>query len=585
MSATLFKEVSYSLAKLIEDIEMGEIGLPDIQRPFVWTNAKVRDLFDSMYKGFPVGYLLFWANGLPNGHKQIGTTAKQKVPHLLIVDGQQRLTSLYAVLRGREVVREDYSQERIQIAFRPRDGQFAVSDAAIRKDPEFVADISQLWSSENPFHQLARDFLKRLRAHREVTATEENNLYDSLDRLRDLQSYPFNAVELSHSVDEEQVAEIFVRINSKGTPLNQADFMLTLMSVFWDDGRAELERFCRHARRPPTGGEASPFNYHLQPDPDQLLRVSVALGFRRARLQHAYNVLRGKDLVTGEFSEERRDHQFDILRAAQAYVLDLQHWHEFLRVLLKAGYRQRSMITSSLTVLYSYALYLIGRRDFGVQDHDLRKTVARWYFMAALTGRYTTSPESIMEEDLARLREVHDAAAFVQTLDELVKAALPDDYWAISLPAEMETSAARAPVLFAYYAALNILEARVLFSDLKVAELLLPGTQAKKSALERHHLFPRAYLQTQGITEIRDVNQIANFALVEWSDNVAVSDRSPEEYWPEYASGYPPDKLARMCYWHALPDGWERMEYREFLRKRRQAMAQVIKDAFERLWV
>ncbi|MGQ0669708.1 MAG: DUF262 domain-containing protein [Actinomycetota bacterium] len=100
MSDTSFKEITYSLNKLIEDIEIGEIGLPDIQRPFVWSNAQVRDLFDSMYRGFPVGYLLFWANGLPGEYRQIGADGKQKAPRLLIVDGQQRLTSLFAVLKG-----------------------------------------------------------------------------------------------------------------------------------------------------------------------------------------------------------------------------------------------------------------------------------------------------------------------------------------------------------------------------------------------------------------------------------------------------------------------------------------------------
>lgn len=83
--ATLFKQVNYSLSKLIQDIEIGEIGLPDIQRPFVWTPTKVRDLFDSMYKGFPVGYLLFWSNALASGSRQIGTDTKQRqVPRLLV---------------------------------------------------------------------------------------------------------------------------------------------------------------------------------------------------------------------------------------------------------------------------------------------------------------------------------------------------------------------------------------------------------------------------------------------------------------------------------------------------------------------
>jgi len=126
MKATLFKEVGYSLSKLIEDIDMGEIGLPDIQRPFVWKPAKVRDLFDSMYKGFPVGYLLSGLMGLADGHRQIGMDTKQKVPRLLIVDGQQRLTSLYAVLKGKPVLRKDYTEQFIQIAFRPKDSQFEV---------------------------------------------------------------------------------------------------------------------------------------------------------------------------------------------------------------------------------------------------------------------------------------------------------------------------------------------------------------------------------------------------------------------------------------------------------------------------
>jgi len=582
MGATLFKEVSYSLCKLIEDIEMGEIGLPEIQRPFVWKNVKVRDLFDSMYKGFPVGYLLFWANGLPNGHKQIGAEAKQKVPRLLIVDGQQRLTSLYAVLKGHEVVGEDFCKRKIQIAFRPSDGAFAVTDAAIRRDPEFIADISALWAGSVSRNRFVQDFIKHLREGREVPDDEEDRLYEQIDKLFDLQNYPFTALELSQGVNEEQVADVFVRINSQGTTLNQADFILTLMSVFWDEGRAQLEGFCRQARTPSVGA-GSPFNHLVRPDPDQLLRAGVAVGFRRARLQHAYNILRGKDLDTGEFSEDRRDQQFQTLRRAQADTLDLQHWQDFLKTLVRAGYRQKAMITSELSVFYTYAMYLIGKRDFGVEEHALRSAIARWYFMVALTSRYTSSPESRMEEDLARLREVGSADEFVQLLDGLVEAALPEDYWTVTLPAELETSAARTPVLFSYYAALNLLDARVLFSKLKVSELLEPGVAAMKSAIERHHLFPKGYLKTIGLEEIRDTNQLANFALVEWSDNVSVSDRPPSDYYPEYAQRYAEEELAQMRYWHALPDGWETMEYPDFLAARRLAMAQVIHDGFEKL--
>lgn len=582
MRATLFKEVGYSLSKLLEDIDMGEIGLPDIQRPFVWTPAKVRDLFDSMYKGFPVGYLLFWANNLGNGTRQIGTDAKQKIPRLLIVDGQQRLTSLYSVLKGKPVLREDYTSYHINIAFRPRDMAFEVTDAATRRDPEFISDISQLWAGEVSRSRFVKDFMARLRQHREVSDEEEDTLTESIDRLYDLHNYPFTALELSSAVDEEQVAEVFVRINSKGVTLNQADFILTLMSVFWDTGRAELEHFCHSVRHPSTSGP-SPFNHFTQPAPDQLLRVSVALGFRRARLQFVYSLLRGKDLETGQFSEERRIEQFAFLQDAQAYTLNLQNWHDFLKVLVRAGYRSGSMISSEMSLFYAYAFYLIGKRDYKVDAYTLRDVIARWFFMSSLTGRYSGSPETRMEGDLARLRAVEGAEEYVSLLDRIISDTLTEDFWNITLPNELATSAARSPTLFAYHAALNLLDARALFSKIKVSELLDPNLKANKSAVERHHLFPRSHLKRIGITGNQERNQIANFAHVEWFDNIDISDLSPAEYLPEYTKRFSKDELKQMYFWHALPEGWERMDYQPFLTERRKLIAQVTRAGFESL--
>ena len=412
---TLFKEVHYSLNKRISDIDMGEIGLPEIQRPFVWPNTKVRDLFDSMYKGFPVGYLLFWSNGVGNGHRQIGVNAKQKIPRLLIVDGQQRLTSLFAVLKGLSVLRSDYTKNQIQIAFRPKDQKFEVADAAISRDPEYIPNISELWAGDLSRNRFVKQFITKLDAYRPMTEEEEDQLIESIDRLYDLQNYPFTALELSSSVDEEQVADVFVRINSQGVTLNQADFILTLMSVFWDEGRAALEKFCRDARQP-SSTTASPFNYFIRPDPDQLLRVTVGVGFRRARLRHVYSILRGKDLDTETFSDERREQQFAILQEAQAQVLNLQNWHEFLKSLMRAGYRSEKMITSQTTLLYSYVFYLIGKQDFYVDHYALRNVIARWFFMSSMTGRYTGSPETVMEQDLARLRGISTASEFIRTL-------------------------------------------------------------------------------------------------------------------------------------------------------------------------
>jgi len=343
MGDILFKRVDYSLSKLIEDIDLGEIGLPEIQRPFVWANTKVRDLFDSMYKGFPVGYLLFWVNGAEEQHRQIGASPKQKIPRLMVIDGQQRLTSLYSVIKGIAVKRKNFREERIKLAFSPISETFEVADAAIRRDPEYVTDISAFWSQETDMFDLADSYLEKLQNSREISPEERKKIRQSIQNLSNLLNYPFIALEVSSSVDEEQAAEVFVRINSKGTALNQADFILTLMSVFWDEGRSELEEFCQSARKP-SKGKPSPFNYFIEPDASHLLRVSIALGFRRARLRYAYSILRGKDLETGEFSEKLREEQFAVLKSAQSYALDLSNWHEFFKVLVSAGYRSGKLI-------------------------------------------------------------------------------------------------------------------------------------------------------------------------------------------------------------------------------------------------
>lgn len=189
---------------------------------------------------------------------------------------------------------------------------------------------------------------------------QRKSIQNSINHLENLKNYPLTSLEISSAVDEEDVADIFVRINSQGVTLNVSNFILTLMSVFWGDGRTELEEFCQGCATPTPIGVPSPFNYFIQPEPDQLLRVSVGVGFKRARLKHVYSILRGKDLETGEFSDERRDSQFEVLKIAQAKMLDLQNWTEFQKALLRAGFKSERMITSEGGLLYAYAMFLIG---------------------------------------------------------------------------------------------------------------------------------------------------------------------------------------------------------------------------------
>jgi hypothetical protein len=583
---TCFKKVDYDLGGLLHYIEIGDIALPDIQRPFVWSNAKVRDLFDSMYRGFPVGYFLFWENITGGGTKQIGVGTKQHtVARLLIVDGQQRLTSLFAVFRGRKVLDEDYKERQIEVAFRPRDGKFEVADIAIRRDPEWIANISLLWASGQSSYQMVKAFLKQLAvAKGALTDADENQISHNLDRLFDLQKYPFTALEIAATMDEEQVADIFVRINSEGVRLNQADFILTLMSVFWDDGRRALEQFCRSARQAPApGSPPSPFNHFIQPDPAQLLRVAVALGFERGRMKSVYQILRGKDMDTGEFSASRRDDQFALLQTAQGEVLNLMHWHQYLSSLIGAGFRSGEMISSQTALLYAYAFYLIGRKRFALPEYRLQRLIGRWFFAASLTGRYTSSPETVMDGDLNRLKGVKDGEAFVVMLEGLMANDLTNDFWTVTLPFNLDSSSARNPELFAYMAAQNRLGAPVLFSHKKVAELLDPAIKATKKSLERHHLFPRAWLERNDVDDLKQINQVANFALLEWPDNIDISDTSPSEYVAQLKGRFSPEQWLAMHENHALPPGWEEMTYEQFLPERRKLMAAIIRRGFESL--
>ena len=577
----LFEDIRYNLANIIENIDTGIIGLPDIQRPFVWGDTKVRDLFDSMYRGYPVGYLLFWANAHQHNTRTIAEDRRRVIPDLLIVDGQQRLTSLYAVMKGKPVLRENYEWEHIVIAFNPLKGEFVIPDASTRQSHEYIQNISDIWRNNNII-QFTINFVNALKEAKGLTAEEEATAQKNIGRLHNLREFPFSALKLAPSLSEEEVAQVFVRINSTGKALNQADFILTLMSVFSDDLRTELENFARHSRIQ-GDGEASPFNYIFQPAADELLRAIVGLGFKRARLQYVYSILRGKDLETGEFSEARRDTQFATLRESQERALNLNTWHAYIKAIKEAGYLRGEYISSRNNIVYAHTMFLIGRHNFGLEASRLRRLIARWFAFVSLTGRYTGSPETKMERDLAILRDASSADDFEQRLTKAIDTELTNDYWNVTLPEALATSSPRSPELFAYYAALQILDAKVLFANLTIAKLMENGVAENRAALERHHLFPRAYLERCGVTEQTKRNQIANYALVEWGVNGGISDMPPREYLPPYIEGMEEAKRREMYFWHALPEGWEHMEYEDFLVERRKLMAGVIRKAFETL--
>ncbi len=581
MSTAKFTTIGFPIDTLLGQIETGQIGLPELQRPFVWDRAQVRDLIDSLYRGFPAGHFLLWETKADAATAPIGADPKQTSPSLVVVDGQQRLTSLYAVFRAAPVFTEKFEEVHIRISFNPLRERFEVLNSAIANDSEWIPDISPLLSGKQNAFSLVTEFIEVLGQDRELSPDQRDRIATNLQRLASLGTYRFEAVQLAHSVEIGEVSEIFVRVNSKGTQLSQADFILTLMSVHWDKGRKQLEEFCRAAKQPSSA--ASPFNNFIEPAPDQLLRVSVGLAHDRAVLKYAYELLRGKNLKTKEISDELRKENFEKLKDAQQEVLDLTNWHEYLKALQEAGFRSGKMITSKNTIVFAYLIFLIGRRDYGLDYTTLRSAVARWFFMCVLTSRYTGSAETQVEKDLRMFASATTGDEFLNILDRAIATSLTDDYWTVTLPDLLKWSGGFIPAMFAYYAALNLLGAKVLFSNLTVHELLDPTHVGKKSPIERHHLFPKKYLKSIGIDKPAMINQVANFALVEWPKNIAIGADAPDTYFPSLFEQIPEHERAAVRRLHALPDGWEAMEYQEFLEARRPMLAQVIRDGFTKL--
>ncbi|MGA0164767.1 MAG: hypothetical protein ACO3LE_11105, partial [Bdellovibrionota bacterium] len=296
-----------------------------------------------------------------------------------------------------------------------------------------------------------------------------------------------------------------------------------------------------------------------------------------------YSVLRGKDMATDQFSDSLRDEQFEKLKEYHSEVLNLTNWHEFHKCLQLAGFRNENMISSRLAILYAYALFLIGRCEHKIDLAELRPIIAKWFFMCSITSRYTGSPETRFERDLNDFKDCKNAQEFLNAIENIISTELTDDFWSISLPNDLNTSSARSPSLYAYHAALNLLDAKALFSKMKVSELVDPSVRGNKAALEKHHLFPKKFLERKGISGQRKTNQIANFALVEWSDNIKISDDDPAAYFPKLIERYDQNERAQLYFWHALPDGWESMNYEVFLEKRRRAIAAVIREGFRSL--
>ena len=591
MAQELFERVDRKVGNLLDDVINGRIGLPDLQRPFVWADAKVRNLFDSMMKGFPIGYVMLWASPADYSNtKSIGVGEKEfKRPDDLVIDGQQRLTSLLAAMSGIEVLDKNFKPRRIKISFDPLEKDFQVWTQAYERSPKYIADSSEVFKAHDNLQisKFRRTVINRMNEGRarneqpELTDEEQDQIEDNINALLSLRNYTIPTLRILSKADEEDVAEIIRRVNSGGQNLNENNFIETLLAVYDNEMHDKIKKFCSDSRVP---AKNTSYNHIIEVDPSHIIRVAIAYGFHRARMRYGYKLLRGDDLDAGTTSVETREKNMQIFGEALDKVINLNDWHAFINLFSEAGYLGKDLVRSNYVVVFSYVFYLIGKYEYNVSPLVLRQAIVRWIFMSTITSFYSSSPESTVERQMADLRNIHNADEFIAYLDDTVKLKMNDTYFTVELEKELISSSASSPLWFGYIASINVLGTPMLFSNTPQSKYWVLGTDGDKKSIDKHHIFPKHYLETIGIESDRDRNQLANFTYLDYSTNIDISDDAPALYIDRFKAKFDDSVYAKHLADNAIPMGFENMDYFEFLEKRRKLMANIIKKAYNKLW-
>lgn len=586
----LFNNKNLNVSQLIEQIDMGTLGLPELQRGYIWKDAQVRNLFDSMMKGYPIGYLMLWECPSLEKKKTIGVEEHEYTePKAVIIDGQQRLTSLYAVMKGKAVTDNKFVTRNIIISYHPLENKFEVGYSATKKDKEWIYNISDVYATDS--YSFISAFIESLREARkakglELSKEEEKIISTNITELTNLKTFPLPVFEVKANTEEEDVSEIFVRVNSGGVPLKQNDFILTLVSLYWDEGRKLIEQFSKESTYP-TKDKITSYNQIVEVSPQDIVRVVIAYAFYRARLKYGYKLLRGADFdKKGVVDPELRDERFAILKEKLPNVLDVHIWHEFLKAIQNAGYLSHDLILSDVAVFYAYSFYLIAKYKFNASYNDNLHLTSLWFFYASLVAVYSSSGETTMEGHLNAIEELNTLEEYKQFILSKIEERLTDDWFKTTLVGSegLAVSGKGNNAWNAYVASLNILDAHILFSksNLLLAKMYEPGTDGNRKSLEKHHLFPKAYLKSLGLPDNK-INQMANYAFIDWKDNMEILDEAPSSYYPIVCQGKTAEEILKMEEENALPHGWENMEYDDFLVERRKLMSAKIKLAYQKL--
>ncbi|MEV8266227.1 DUF262 domain-containing protein [Microbacterium sp. NPDC076911] len=595
---TKYKVTQSAVTQLLEDVRREQIAIPELQRPFVWDSVKVRDLMDSLYKGYPVGYLITWQSvgaHLKGGH----VAAHQQI----LIDGQQRITALRAAVAGMPVINKRYKQVRIRIAFNPVTEEFATVTPVIAKNPEWISDISDLFNSASTYGFVKSYF--DLNTVEDPSAVEGN-----IARLEAIKNAQIGIISLNDDLDVETVSEIFIRINSKGVPLSSADFAMSKIATYGDRGRnlrKLIDYFCHLAIAPHAYPDIeqndsefanSPYLHKIawlqnesedlyDPGYNDVIRVAGLVGFSRGKASSIVSALSGRDPETRKVDESRIPVAYDRLEAALLEIVKKYHFENFLMIIKSAGFITPGMIGSKNALNFAYALYLRLRADGDMPEGERKRIVRRWFVMSMLTSRHSGSFESTWEQDMRRIASV-GAAAYLQQIEE---SELTEGFWSVALPSALETTSTASPYFQSFLAAQVASHARGFLSrSITVAAM-------HQQSGDIHHIVPKAYLQENGYADRGDYNQVANFVLTETSINISIGKRPPIDYMSDISgqvnSGHlvlgeivDAGDLSVNLVENAIPMNIRTVtaaEYPEFLQARRQLMAAAIRAYFEQL--
>ena len=595
-----FQPQNYTIGNILNWIGEDRIAIPEIQRPFVWKPARVRDLIDSLYQGYPIGYLITWQNPdvrLTDGNIAIGKR--------ILIDGQQRVISLKASLLGGEVVSRGFKRKRITIAFHPIEKRFEVLNRAIKVDPKWINDISTLFKEQFNLFNFVREFCDR------NDGIEETVIFENINSLLGIKATPIGIIELEAELDVETVTEIFIRINSKGIALNASDFVMSKIAAGTEYGGSQLRKcidYFSHLAASPVAindvtadADFAASEYFdkikwlqnansdiYQPSYTDMLRVISMIGFKRARLTDLVALLSGRDFEAQEFREDVVENSFRLLKTGIIDFINQHLFENFVMILRSAGFVDNSMINAMNAVNFAYGLFSM-LHSGEVTGDNIGGLVRRWFIMSILTSRYSAAVETTFDQDIRNIV----AHGLNETLETMERTELSDSFWNEGLPQEMQTSSRKNPYFNVFLASqVKTADDGFLSKNMTVQNLL-------EGQKDIHHIFPRKYLQRQGFVA-KDYNQIANLVVMQRSINIRIGDKPPATYFEKLQEGCsigePPygveinncEELQINLDQHCIPSDMETTDltfenYTEFLGKRRKLMATKIREYYESL--